>query len=245
MPSGLSTPVELKKAEKVASATPSKRTSAPHGGRKTAISDFFIGCLLGEGAYARVHTCKLKSSGEYFALKVMEKRFILKEQARRRVAETRRRLLARRTSADSPPFSAPPASLSPSPPPLHPCANLPLQKTDFVIMEKKVLSQFEHRNVMRLYYSFHDRKHLYMVMDLCRGGELLRVISHYSDLESAASVRLPCTKSALPKRAHLSYFLFVDRCVILAVERRRGYAINAPSHDNNGYELLTKRTEAA
>lgn len=64
-------------------ATSAAPNAVPTVAEKTAISDFFIGSLLGEGAYARVHVCKLKSSGEYFALKVMEKRFILKEQARR------------------------------------------------------------------------------------------------------------------------------------------------------------------
>ncbi len=38
------------------------------------------------------------------------------------------------------------------------------------------MSQISHPNIVRLCYTFQDAKHLYMVMDLCRGGELLRII---------------------------------------------------------------------
>jgi len=80
---------------------------------------------------ARVHVCKLKETDELYAVKVMEKRFIVKEA-----------------------------------------------KINFVNMEKKVLSMVNHPLVNRLYFSFHDKRYLYMVMDLCKGGELQQLISH-------------------------------------------------------------------
>ena len=42
-------------------------------------SDFFFGITLGEGAYARVVHAKSKKTNEYFAVKIMEKMHIKKE----------------------------------------------------------------------------------------------------------------------------------------------------------------------
>jgi serine/threonine protein kinase len=42
-------------------------------------SDFFFGACLGEGAYARVVHAKLKSNNNEFAVKIMEKKHIAKE----------------------------------------------------------------------------------------------------------------------------------------------------------------------
>lgn len=42
-------------------------------------SDFFFGATLGEGAYARVVHAKSKKTGEHFAVKIMEKMHIKKE----------------------------------------------------------------------------------------------------------------------------------------------------------------------
>jgi hypothetical protein len=42
-------------------------------------SDFYFGTTLGEGAYARVVHAKSKKTGEYFAVKIMEKMHIKKE----------------------------------------------------------------------------------------------------------------------------------------------------------------------
>ena len=119
-----------------ASPTRSGEAASKRGAKKK-ISDFWMGHLLGEGAYARVHYCALKSSGECYAMKIMEKRFIIKEK-----------------------------------------------KVDFVNMEKRVLQTVSHPNLMRLYYSFHDAKHLYMVMDVCRGGELLKLIHYHIEMNS-------------------------------------------------------------
>jgi 3-phosphoinositide dependent protein kinase-1 len=42
-------------------------------------SDFFFGVCLGEGAYARVVHAKLKKNNKEYAVKIMEKRHIKKE----------------------------------------------------------------------------------------------------------------------------------------------------------------------
>lgn len=42
-------------------------------------SDFFFGMTLGEGAYARVVHAKSKKTNEHFAVKIMEKVHIKKE----------------------------------------------------------------------------------------------------------------------------------------------------------------------
>ncbi|RQM30141.1 hypothetical protein B5M09_004406 [Aphanomyces astaci] len=50
------------------------------------------------------------------------------------------------------------------------------KKVKFVMMERKVFSKVSHDRIVKLSFSFQDRNYLYMVMELCRGGELLDVI---------------------------------------------------------------------
>ena len=48
-------------------------------GPKPSTKDFHIGKLLGEGAYARVHAVRLRTTGDCFAMKILEKNFIRRE----------------------------------------------------------------------------------------------------------------------------------------------------------------------
>jgi len=52
-------------------------------------SDFFFGITLGEGAYARVVHAKSKKTNEYFAVKIMEKMHIKKENKVKQVMKER------------------------------------------------------------------------------------------------------------------------------------------------------------
>jgi 3-phosphoinositide dependent protein kinase-1 len=49
------------------------------------------------------------------------------------------------------------------------------------MMEKKLLSAFDCPLILKLYSSFQDEDYLYMVMDLCTGGELLHMIQKTRD----------------------------------------------------------------
>ncbi|KAF0687128.1 Aste57867_21099 [Aphanomyces stellatus] len=105
-------------------------------------ADFWFGTTLGEGAYARVVHARLKVTGEEFAVKIMEKRFISKEK-----------------------------------------------KVKFVMMERKVFSKVSHDRIVKLSFSFQDRNYLYMVMELCRGGELLDVIVKSQKEQAARGIK--------------------------------------------------------
>ncbi|KAG6964843.1 hypothetical protein JG687_00005731 [Phytophthora cactorum] len=52
------------------------------------------------------------------------------------------------------------------------------KKVKFVMMERKVFSKISHDRVVKLFFTFQDNSYLYMVMELCRGGELLDVITY-------------------------------------------------------------------
>jgi 3-phosphoinositide dependent protein kinase-1 len=118
-------------------ATPSsaRKGSVLIAGRKE-IGDFYVGKLLGEGAYARVFIVRAKDTGKDYAMKVMEKKFIVKEG-----------------------------------------------KSKEVQMERRVLSDVSHPNICRLFFSFHDKDRLYMILDLCPYGELARLIRHQRDAQ--------------------------------------------------------------
>uniref|UniRef100_M4BL27 non-specific serine/threonine protein kinase n=1 Tax=Hyaloperonospora arabidopsidis (strain Emoy2) TaxID=559515 RepID=M4BL27_HYAAE len=51
-------------------------------------------------------------------------------------------------------------------------------KTSFVLTERKVMSRLAHPNVVKFYCSFRDHHSLYLVMELCRGGDLFGLISN-------------------------------------------------------------------
>ncbi|DBA03678.1 TPA: hypothetical protein N0F65_004095 [Lagenidium giganteum] len=106
------------------------RRSADGRNRKPSPADFMFGTTLGEGAYARVVHARMKDTGQEYAVKIMEKRFIRKEK-----------------------------------------------KVKFVMMERKVFSKVSHDRIVKLFFTFQDDNYLYMVMELCRGGELLDVIT--------------------------------------------------------------------
>ena len=76
---------------------------------------------------------KMKATGDEFAVKIMEKRFIKKEN-----------------------------------------------KVKFVMMERQVFARVNHERVVKLFFTFQDTNYLYMVMELCRGGELLNLIMYVS-----------------------------------------------------------------
>ncbi|KAG7398276.1 [Pyruvate dehydrogenase (acetyl-transferring)] kinase 1, mitochondrial [Phytophthora boehmeriae] len=50
-------------------------------------------------------------------------------------------------------------------------------KTAFVLTERKVMSRLSHPNIVKFYCSFRDNHSLYLVMELCRGGDLFALIS--------------------------------------------------------------------
>lgn len=93
-------------------------------------ADFFFGCNLGEGSFARVVHAKSKKTSAEFAIKIMHKVHIKKEN-----------------------------------------------KVKYVMMERHILSIVSHPFIVKFHFSFQDRDHLYMCMDLAQGGELLNLIS--------------------------------------------------------------------
>ncbi|CAH0473709.1 unnamed protein product [Peronospora belbahrii] len=60
------------------------------------------------------------------------------------------------------------------------------KKVKFVMMERKVFSKISHDRVVKLFFTFQDSSYLYMVMELCRGGELLDVITKHQKEQAAA-----------------------------------------------------------
>ena len=61
-------------------------------------------------------------------------------------------------------------------------------KVKFVMMEKNILSRLNHPLVVKLYYTFQDSTYLYLAMDLCKGGELLRAIQVATERNAKSGV---------------------------------------------------------
>lgn len=58
-------------------------------------------------------------------------------------------------------------------------------KTAFVMQERNILSRARHPYILRVVYTFQDAEHLYFVLDLCKGGDLQRLIRHHLDVGKA------------------------------------------------------------
>jgi serine/threonine protein kinase len=61
-------------------------------------------------------------------------------------------------------------------------------KSPFVLMERNVSARAAHPCLTRLLYTFQDADSLYMVQELCRGGELLAVIRAFAAEAAAGGV---------------------------------------------------------
>ena len=47
-----------------------------------------------------------------------------------------------------------------------------IQNMEKFMMEISILQQLDHPNVLKLYEYFEDEKYVYLVTELCKGGEL-------------------------------------------------------------------------
>ena len=59
-------------------------------------------------------------------------------------------------------------------------------KMRFVLNEKDVLARLSHPRIIKLHFALQDKTHLFMVMQLCPGGELLDVITQNRNRQQAA-----------------------------------------------------------
>jgi calcium/calmodulin-dependent protein kinase I len=77
---------------------------------------------------------------------------------------------------------------------------------DAVKKEIQILSKLDHPNVVRMPDWFEDEHHYYLVMELCRGGELFqRIISKVGGLRSLRRSHSPCSEPTEPPWPQRSY----------------------------------------
>uniref|UniRef100_K3WA35 non-specific serine/threonine protein kinase n=1 Tax=Globisporangium ultimum (strain ATCC 200006 / CBS 805.95 / DAOM BR144) TaxID=431595 RepID=K3WA35_GLOUD len=91
------------------------------------------------------------------------------------------------------------------------------KKVKFVMMERKVFSKVSHDRIVKLFFTFQDNNYLYMVMELCRGGELLDVITKCQKEQAAAGIK--------DKACSLEITRFYIAEVIIALEYLHNNAV--------------------
>ncbi len=101
--------------------------------KKMTISDYLLIKNLGKGSYGKVLMAKHLISNKYYAIKVIDKAFIEKEE-----------------------------------------------KVHEVHIERIILTTFNHPNIIKLYYTFHNSKKLYFVLELAEKGDLKHFIKSAS-----------------------------------------------------------------
>ncbi|KAJ3364797.1 Ribosomal protein S6 kinase alpha-2 [Allomyces javanicus] len=123
--------------------------------------DFVVIKLLGTGGFARVYLVQHASTGELFAMKVMQKIY------KPRVRKAEKRKAKKAAQADA---AAASANNSPTPsPPGSPRAKIYVEG----IKERDILASINnHPFLVTLRYAFQDDRHLYLLLDWVEGGEL-------------------------------------------------------------------------
>ena len=104
--------------------------------KKMSMEDFKIIRNLGKGSYAKVVYAKNINNNKNYALKIIDKTLIEREE-----------------------------------------------KVEEVHIEKQLLSQFDHPNIIKLYSTFHNKKKLFFVLELAEKSDLKEFISTHSKLK--------------------------------------------------------------
>ena len=104
--------------------------------KKMSMEDFKIIRNLGKGSYAKVVYAKNINNNKNYALKIIDKTLIEREE-----------------------------------------------KVEEVHIEKQLLSQFDHPNIIKLYSTFHNKKKLFFVLELAEKSDLKEFISTQSKLK--------------------------------------------------------------
>lgn len=104
--------------------------------KKMSMEDFKIIRNLGKGSYAKVVYAKNINNNKNYALKIIDKTLIEREE-----------------------------------------------KVEEVHIEKQLLSQFDHPNIIKLYSTFHNKKKLFFVLELAEKSDLKEFITTQSKLK--------------------------------------------------------------
>ena len=104
---------------------------------KLKIEDFDLPYILGKGTFGKVYMAKHKTTGERVAIKILDKKFLIKHGK------------------------------------IHEC-----------FIERIVLSQLNHPNIIKLYSSFQDSKNLYFVLELMENKDLRELIKCSGTLDT-------------------------------------------------------------
>ena len=101
--------------------------------KKLSMNDFKVIRNIGKGSYAKVIHAKHINNNKNYAIKIIDKTFIEREE-----------------------------------------------KVEEVHIERQLLSHFSHPNIVKLYYTFQNKKKLYFVLELAEKGDLKEFITTQS-----------------------------------------------------------------
>lgn len=113
----------------------SQKDYSDNSPRKLSMNDFKVIRILGKGSYAKVVYAKHIINNKNYAIKIIDKTFIEREE-----------------------------------------------KVEEVHIERQLLSNFSHPNIVKLYYTFQNKKKLYFVLEFAEKGDLKEFITTQSTI---------------------------------------------------------------
>lgn len=161
------------------------------------IRDFNPIRVLGQGAYGKVILVKDKQTNKLYAMKQLKKAEILisstdtNSEAVGKIPET--------DDEDSEEIKR-------------------AKRIERTFAERTILSQLEHPNIVKLFYSFHDTSKLYLLLQYIPGGELFYHLKEYGTLEEDTvafyAAEISCALKFLHDRGVVYRDLKPENCLL-------------------------------
>ncbi|XP_029459559.1 cAMP-dependent protein kinase catalytic subunit PRKX isoform X2 [Rhinatrema bivittatum] len=130
---------------------------------KYKLQDFETMSTVGTGTFGRVHLVKEKTTGNYYALKIMSIPDVIK-----------------------------------------------LKQEQHVQNEKSVLKEINHPFLIRLFWTFHDDRFLYMLMEYAPGGELFSYLRNMGRFSNSTGLFYSAEITCAIENLHLKEIVYRD-----------------------------------
>ncbi|KAL3229038.1 hypothetical protein RNJ44_02125 [Nakaseomyces bracarensis] len=161
------------------------------------IRDFNPIRVLGQGAYGKVILVKDKQTNKLYAMKQLKKAEIL-------IASTE----TNSEAVDKIPETDVEDSEE----------TKRAKRIERTFAERTILSQLEHPNIVKLFYSFHDTSKLYLLLQYIPGGELFYHLKEYGTLEEDTvafyAAEISCALKFLHERGVVYRDLKPENCLL-------------------------------
>ncbi|EHN03704.1 YBR028C-like protein [Saccharomyces cerevisiae x Saccharomyces kudriavzevii VIN7] len=188
------------------STTPQNMNSSniSENGLSRNLCDFKPVRVLGQGAYGKVILVKDTNTSKLYAMKQLQKAEILISPT---VADSKKEEEENNSSDD------------------NDTDNGLSKRLERTFAERSILSEIEHPNIVKLFYSFHDNSKLYLLLQYIPGGELFYHLKEHGTLDETTvsfyAAEISCALKFLHSKGVVYRDLKPENCLL----NQRGHLV--------------------